>query len=134
MEKKHQHLIVRARVTSPPTDQQEVHDWLVDLVHSVGMNVMIGPVSAYSDVPGNEGITALVALDFSHASVHIWPDYKDPLIEFDLFSCKEFDINKVIDKLGQFGIISIATEFIDRDELENKTPKKCKCNDCKCNE
>lgn len=132
MEKKHQHLIVRARVTDPPTDQAEVENWLIDIVHSVGMKVMIAPVSAYSDVPGNEGITALVALDFSHATVHIWDKYKDPLIEFDLFSCKEFDVQKVIDKIEPFGIISIATQFIDRDELEFKTPKKCKCVECAC--
>lgn len=124
---------MRARVSNPPTNEQEVKDWLIDLVHSVGMNVMMGPISSYSNIPGNEGITALVALDFSHASIHIWDQYKDPLIEFDLFSCKEFDVNKVVDKLKIFDIISIATMFVDRDELESKTSNHCGCDDCSCN-
>lgn len=121
-------------MTDPPTDEKFVREWMVDLVHSIGMNVMMGPISSYSNVKGNEGITALVALDFSHASIHIWDKYRDPLIEFDLFSCKNFDPNIIYDKLEQFGIISIATQFIDRDELEAKTKAPCKCKECKCKE
>jgi len=121
LEKSHSHLIIRARVTNPPTDTTFIEQWTRDVIHAVGMQVLMGPYAVYSNVPGNEGVTCIGALDFSHIAIHIWDQYEEPLIEFDLFSCKSFDPQIVIDMMHPFGVKSLTIKHIDRDEMEKKS-------------
>jgi S-adenosylmethionine/arginine decarboxylase-like enzyme len=92
---------------------------MADIVHAVGMNILAGPMTSYSNIPGNEGITSIVTLDFSHAAIHIWPLYNKPLIEFDLFSCKHFEIDTVLDRLRQFDLLQYNIVLFDRDNNFN---------------
>jgi S-adenosylmethionine/arginine decarboxylase-like enzyme len=82
------------------------------------MKVLGGPLVVASDMVGNAGLTAVAVLDFSHLAIHSWDEISPALIEFDLFSCKDFNLTIVLDKLREFGLVSYTIVEIDRDELE----------------
>ena len=54
----HKHLIVRAEINKPPTNQKWTHTWLTDLVSKIGMQICQGPITTYLDMPGNRGLKA----------------------------------------------------------------------------
>ncbi len=112
----HLHLIVRAHVEHPPTSEKEVNDWLVELVNLVGMQVVAGPTSVYVSEPGNEGVTGTVTLATSHASIHVWDHVRPSLVQFDIYSCKEFLKETVFDHLNKFKIVDMQWVYIDRNE------------------
>jgi len=53
----HKHLIIRAEVTTPPTDEQLTVEWMKKLISTIGMKVLMGPYAKYLDVVGNRGLT-----------------------------------------------------------------------------
>ena len=110
----HLHLIVRGYVTNPPKTEEVLNNWFRALVKKVGMNVVAGPTSVYVNEPGNEGITGTVTLSTSHSSIHVWDAEVPSLIQFDIYSCKEYDINTVIDHLNEFYLTSYEWILIDR--------------------
>ena len=74
----HKHLIVRAEVKQPPTDQKKwAHTWLTELVSKIGMQICQGPITTYLDMPGNIGLTGLVITETSYIALHCW-DETDP--------------------------------------------------------
>lgn len=114
--KSHRQLIIRAFVNNPPKDVDLINNWATEVIHSVGMNVLDGPYTCYSDIPGNEGHTCVAVLDFSHLAIHVWPEISPALIEFDLFSCKDFDLQVVVDKFERFAPEKIDYYFFDRND------------------
>ena len=62
----------------------------------------------------------LAILDFSHLSIHTWDEISPALIEFDLFSCKDFDINTVMTRLDEFEINSYSNLIVDRDDFDQQ--------------
>lgn len=118
--REHKHVIIRAYVNNPPKDADRLSDWCREVVEQVGMKVIAGPLVVYGDMPGNAGYTAVTVLDFSHLAIHCWDEVSPGLIEFDLFSCKDFDPEIVLDKLNEFGIVSFSTLMVDRDDFENQ--------------
>ena len=66
----HKHLIVRAEINKPPTDQKWAHTWLTELVSKIGMQICQGPITTYVNVPGNRGLTGLVIIETSHIALH----------------------------------------------------------------
>lgn len=117
VKRNHMHMIVTAKIDHASVPGHVLKEWIEDVVHSVNMKVISGPHVVYSDVKDNEGWTGIAVLDFSHISVHLWPN--DNLIEFDLFSCKDFDVNTVIDHLRFFGLIDYSVKIINRDKKFN---------------
>jgi S-adenosylmethionine/arginine decarboxylase-like enzyme len=116
--REHKHIIVRAYVNNPPKEALALSDWCCDVISLVGMKVIGGPLVVYSDMEGNKGHTAVAILDFSHLSIHVWDEISPALIEFDLFSCKNFDVNIVLRKLDEFDIISHSFVVVDRDDFD----------------
>lgn len=117
--RKHRHVIIRAYVSNPPDSGEYLKEWCREVISMVGMKVLDGPHAVYSDeIPGNEGYTATAVLDFSHLALHAWD--VNGLIEFDLFSCKDFDTNIVLEKLNEFDIITYSTLILDRDEFDEE--------------
>ena len=101
--RKHKHVIVRAYVNSPPKNGEVLKDWCRRVIAAVGMKVLDGPHAVYSsEIPGNEGFTATAVLDFSHLALHAWDC--NGLIEFDIFSCKDFNVGIVLSLLNEFDI------------------------------
>jgi S-adenosylmethionine/arginine decarboxylase-like enzyme len=112
----HQHLLIKGFFKNPPVEVEVLNKWFVDLVHRVNMEVVAGPTSVYVDYPGNEGLTGTVTLATSHASIHIWEKYEPSMFQFDIYSCKCFDLEAIKSHLDQFGLIGGDWMMIDRNE------------------
>jgi S-adenosylmethionine/arginine decarboxylase-like enzyme len=112
----HLHLIVRGYVLNPPKKEEVLDAWLTSLVNKVGMVVVAGPTSIYVDEPGNEGITGTITLATSHAAIHIWDANTPSLVQFDIYSCKEYSIETVLDHLNEFGLVEYDWIYIDRNK------------------
>lgn len=110
----HLHLIVKAKVQTPPKSSEELNDWFIRLVKRVRMVVVAGPTSVYVNEPGNEGMTGTVTLATSHASIHIWDKYQPPMIQFDIYSCSHFSVEEILVHLDEFELLSGEYIFIDR--------------------
>ena len=114
----HQHLLIKCWVTNPPKKEELLNKWFTYLVETVGMKVVAGPTSVYVSDPGNEGLTGTVTLATSHASIHIWDNAEPPMVQFDIYSCKEFTLEQVIKCFDPWGLINAEWVMIDR----NGTP------------
>lgn len=81
------------------SDLRYIWDFLDTLPDKVGMTKIVQPyVFPYSGlIPEDEGITGMVVIAESHITFHsfIRKDY----FFFDIFSCKEFDVEKVIQEV-----------------------------------
>jgi len=118
--REHKHVIVRAYVNNPPKDKEQLSEWCKNVISDVEMKLIGGPLVVYSDMKGNEGYTAVAILDFSHLAIHTWDNISPALIEFDLFSCKDFDINLVMKRLDEFEINSYSNLIVDRDDFDHQ--------------
>ena len=110
----HQHLLMKMWLTKPPKDVNTLNDWFIQLVHKVKMEVVGGPTSVYVDFPGNEGLTGTVTLATSHASIHIWDNLEPAMAQFDIYSCKSFTLQEVLEQFEPWDIIKVEWVMIDR--------------------
>jgi S-adenosylmethionine/arginine decarboxylase-like enzyme len=110
----HQHLLVKCWVTNPPKKEDLLNKWFTYLVETVGMKVVAGPTSVYVSDLGNEGLTGTVTLATSHASIHIWDNSEPPMVQFDIYSCKEFSLEQVMKCFDPWGLINAEWVMIDR--------------------
>ena len=111
----HDHLLVRAEVDRPPMkqDRDKLQKQMKDLIEAIDMNILSGPHTEWSNVEGNEGYSSVAIIDTSSITFHSWTN---GIIQLDVYSCKSFPIQKILDWLGQFGIQKIDYKFIDRDK------------------
>lgn len=72
------------------------------------------PHGYYCNIPGNEGVTASGILETSHTVLHSWDSEFPGKFQFDLYSCKEFDIDYIISMCNIFGIIRGTYLVVDR--------------------
>ena len=112
----HKHLIIRAEVISPLTDERTVRRWLRNLVVKIDMNIIKGPYAAYVSKEGNRGVTGVVMIETSHISIHIWDEIKPALVQCDVYSCAEFSSNEVLIEFAPMGITKIDHILLDRAE------------------
>lgn len=113
----HQHLLMKVWIENPPKEASVLNEWFINLVHTVGMEVVAGPTSVYVDYPGNEGLTGTVTLATSHASIHIWDHYVPAMAQFDIYSCKCFTLEQVMECFKPWGIVKAEWVMIDRNEF-----------------
>ena len=104
-------------IENPPKEASVLNEWFINLVHTVGMEVVAGPTSVYVDYPGNEGLTGTVTLATSHASIHIWDHYVPAMAQFDIYSCKCFTLEQVMECFKPWGIVKAEWVMIDRNEF-----------------
>jgi S-adenosylmethionine/arginine decarboxylase-like enzyme len=112
---KHQHLIVRATVEQPPTDQILARLQLQDLVELIDMRILAGPYSEYSPLKGNQGLTVAAIIETSHIVLHTWDEQDPALVQLDVYSCKALDITKVFDWFNQYKPRTLEYKFLDRE-------------------
>ena len=112
----HKHLIVRAEVYRPPMDEKFLTSWLNQFIEKIGMKVMMGPYVKYSNMVGNRGITGAAIIETSHIVMHIWDEVSPALMQFDVYSCGEFDPETICNKIDEdFAVYKIEYKFLDRE-------------------
>lgn len=88
----HHHFIYQAKVGRAdlgPDAEVLLRKFLYNLVTEIDMEVLIDPVLAFSKY---DAWTGLIGIVTSHISFHYWT--KENYLQLDIYSCKEFDIEK----------------------------------------
>jgi len=112
---KHEHVIIRAEVMNPPITTEDIKQWVIDLVPKIGMKLMGEPQAYYSDMVGNQGATCAAVIETSHIVIHVWDEDSPSLVQLDVYSCKELNINTVLKHLEVFNPTKIQYKFLDRE-------------------
>jgi len=111
----HKHLLVNAKVENPINTEEQGVDFLTRLVESIDMKIIKGPFASYVDKPGNRGLTAIVMIETSHIAFHIWDEMDPSLVQFDLYTCGELNLAKVLLAFGEtFKVVSLDYQLFDR--------------------
>jgi S-adenosylmethionine/arginine decarboxylase-like enzyme len=117
-QKNHKHLVLNATVTNPLADETACKQWLEKLVELIDMKILIPPVAKYCETCGNEGVTGTVVIETSHASIHVWSKEEVPYIKMDVYSCKDFDPDAVVQYVRDtMGEIKGAYVVLDRNGI-----------------
>ena len=112
----HKHLIIRAEAVKPPVEISFLTNWLQDFIKSIKMKVLMGPYVVYHNVPGNRGITGAAIIETSHVIMHVWDEPSPALMQFDVYSCGEFEPEEICKKIQKdFDVIKIEYKFLDRE-------------------
>ena len=112
----HKHLLVNAKVKSPMKEESDAIAFLQDLVDKIDMKIIKGPFAAYVDKDGNKGLTAIVMIETSHIAFHIWDEVDPGLIQFDLYTCGQLELDRVISLFkGTFDVVNMDYVLFDRE-------------------
>ena len=118
----HKHLIIRAEVTNPPTDEAFVIDWIKTLVDTINMKVLMGPYAKYLDVVGNRGITAVAIIETSHIALHVWDEDSPAFVQLDVYTCGCLEPQLVVDALQVFSPTKVEMKYLDREHNLTELP------------
>ena len=111
----HKHLIVRAELKNPPKSTADINSWMSELVDTIGMKILMGPFSVYSDMVGNRGLTAVTIIETSHIALHVWDEVEPALMQLDIYTCSSLDIEDVFEAITQWEPTKTEYKFIDRE-------------------
>jgi S-adenosylmethionine/arginine decarboxylase-like enzyme len=112
----HKHLIIRAEALRAPTDEEQLKDWFEEFIRSINMKLFMGPYVKYCEMPGNRGITAVAIIETSHIAMHIWDEPSPALMQFDVYSCGELNVENICQKIKEdFDITKIEYKFLNRE-------------------
>ena len=111
----HKHLIVRAELEEPPYSSIEIKTWMKNLVDKIGMNILMGPYAIYSDMEGNQGLTAVTIIETSHIALHVWDEAEPALMQLDVYTCSTLNIEDVFDAINEFSPTKVEYKYIDRE-------------------
>lgn len=111
----HKHLIVRAELSNPPYSVIDIKLWMKKLVEQIDMNILMGPYAVYSDMVGNQGLTAVTIIETSHIAMHVWDEEDPALMQLDVYTCSTLNIEDVFDALAQFEPTKVEYKYIDRE-------------------
>ena len=117
MQLDHKHLVLRAEVSDCPAEDSlhEILDWMKTLIKKIDMKLMQGPTISYVDQPGNRGTTCMALIETSHIVIHIWDEPNPGLIQLDIYSFKEFNLNVVMKHIKDyFNVLNMQYKFLDR--------------------
>ena len=112
----HKHLIVRAESRKPPMTEEYAIEWMKDFIKSINMKVLMGPYAKFLEVPGNTGLTVAAIIETSHIVMHTWTEVNPALIQFDVYSCGEFEAEDVCKKIAKdFELTKIEYKYLNRE-------------------
>jgi S-adenosylmethionine/arginine decarboxylase-like enzyme len=112
----HKHLIIRAEAKNPPVDETILTEWFKKFIEEIGMKAMMGPYVKYSHMIGNRGITGAAIIETSHIVMHVWDEPDPALLQFDVYSCGEFNPETICEKIKKdFNTTKIEYKFLDRE-------------------
>ena len=114
--KVHKHLIIRAEANKVPTDEEQLTEWLKDFIDSIDMKILMGPYVKYCNVEGNRGITGIAVIETSHIAIHVWDEPNPALMQIDVYSCAEFDVDQIAEKIKQdFDVVKLDYKYLNRE-------------------
>jgi S-adenosylmethionine/arginine decarboxylase-like enzyme len=111
----HKHLIIRAELKNPPKCAEAIQDWMKLLVDKIGMKILMGPYAVYSDMEGNQGLTAVTIIETSHIAMHVWDEVDPALMQLDVYTCSTLNIDDVFVALSDFTPVNVQYKYIDRE-------------------
>ena len=111
----HKHLIIRAELKNPPKCAEAIQDWMKVLVDKIGMKILMGPYAVYSDMVGNQGLTAVTIIETSHIAMHVWDEVDPALMQLDVYTCSTLNIQDVFGALSDFSPVDVQYKYIDRE-------------------
>jgi S-adenosylmethionine/arginine decarboxylase-like enzyme len=124
----HKHVIIRAEVLNPPTDENLASSSVKTLIESIGMKILMGPYAKYCTMVGNRGLTIATIIETSHVVMHTWDECNPAIVQLDVYTCGAFDPRIVFDWLAQYGVLKIDYKYIDREhnltEIEIPSSKR----------
>lgn len=112
---KHEHLIIRALLENPPKCPTAIKFWMENLVETIDMKILMGPYAVYSHMPGNMGLTAVTIIETSHIALHIWDEVSPALMQLDVYTCSDLEIDRVFQEIKQFSPSKLEYKYIDRE-------------------
>ena len=111
----HKHVIIRAEVTNPPTDETLTSNDVKALIEAIGMKILMGPYAKYCNMKGNRGLTVATIIEASHVIIHTWDETDPAMIQLDVYTCGVFDPNIVFDWLQKYNPTKIDFKYLDRE-------------------
>ena len=112
----HKHLIIRAEAIKPPVDEEQLQNWLIEFIESINMIIMMGPYVKYCNMKGNRGITGVAVIETSHIVMHVWDEPNPALMQFDVYSCGDFNHTDICKKIMEdFDIHKIEYKYLNRE-------------------
>lgn len=121
----HKHVLIEAKVRKCPSenDIDFMRDWFAKLVQDLGMKILSGPHIEYVWMKGNKGLTGVCIIETSHIALHCWEEADPSLIQLDVYTCGEMNLQTVFKALEPFDPVSGTFKYLDREngfkELEN---------------
>ena len=114
--KVHKHLIIRAEANKVPTDEEQLTEWLREFIDSIHMKILMGPYVKYCKIEGNRGITGIAVIETSHIAIHVWDEPNPALMQIDVYSCAEFDVDQIAEKIKQdFDVVKLDYKYLNRE-------------------
>ena len=92
-----EHLIIDG-VFKPPLGEKEIERILLGLPPRINMHILLGPFVVRGE-PENPGWTGFVIIDKSHIAIHTFQETNS--VAVDIFSCKPFDSETVLEYLKE---------------------------------
>jgi S-adenosylmethionine/arginine decarboxylase-like enzyme len=111
----HKHLLVRAQIANPITDTDQISAWILTLIETIQMKILHGPVSVYCNKTGNKGITGFAIIETSHIVLHTWDEDTPAILQLDVYTCSDLEIDLVFNALSLFRPITTDYKFLDRE-------------------
>lgn len=113
----HKHIVIRAEIKNPPKESEMsyMETWFLSLIHALNMKILRGPITAYCDVSGNKGFTGTCIIETSHIACHIWDESDPALLQLDVYTCGDMDIDVVVRMVQFFEPVKIEYMLLDRE-------------------
>ena len=111
----HKHVIIRAEVLNPPTNETTTSNEVKVLIEDIGMKILMGPYAKYCTMEGNRGLTVATIIETRHVIIHVWDETDPALIQLDVYTCGVFDPNIVFDWLKKYNPTKIDFKYLDRE-------------------
>lgn len=113
----HKHLLLQARFLARGRVESYYETWMSILVERIGMEKLTKPKAVRSMYKGNKGITCSCMITTSHIVLHTWEENHPGLLQLDIYSCKDFNIEDVIDHLKNIWVDehTIQYKYLDRE-------------------
>ena len=112
----HNQLLVNGFTSSALKSETSAVEWMQSLVDSINMKTIQGPYASYVTKDGNRGLTCVVMIETSHIALHIWDEPYPAEIQFDLYTCGQLELNKVLSKFKEtFDVDTLDYILFDRE-------------------